>query len=44
MLKPRKIENELHFLLDCPNYEKIRKDTFDSIAKIYNKSESWEQN
>ena len=26
----------------CPKDDKIRKDTFDSITKMYNKSESWE--
>ena len=25
------IENEFHFLIDCPNYEKLRKSLFKSI-------------
>ena len=25
------IENEFHFLIDCPNYEKLRKSSFKSI-------------
>ena len=32
----RTIENEFHFLLDCPNYEELRKGTFNSVAKIDN--------
>ena len=32
----RAVENELHLLLDCPNYEEIRKDTFNFIIEIDN--------
>ena len=39
----RTIENEFHFLLDCPNYEELRKGTFNSVAKIDN-IETWIQN
>ena len=28
------IENELHFLLDCPNYEKKRKPYLTSLPKM----------
>ena len=32
----RATENELQILIDCPNYEELRIDTFSSIAKIDN--------
>ena len=30
------IENDLYFLLDCPNYEELRNDTFNPIVEIDN--------